>query len=122
MGTEVAGDNQEEDNLEQDSLGPEGEDNHRAVHMQAVDTQPKEVLVDQCVTSAELEAQPLVDHQICHPACPFQSCVASACMHKPCNTPDQPYTTAIEKPLEFHHFQQSLQLWKICMLFVGGRT
>lgn len=60
-------------------------DNHRVVHtlvvadMQVVvHTQQKEELADQCVTSAEQGALPLVGVQISHHACPFQSCAESA--------------------------------------------
>lgn len=61
-------------------------DNHRAVrkpvvvHIQVVvHTQQKEELVDQCVTSAEQGALPLlVGVQVSHLACPFQSCAESA--------------------------------------------
>lgn len=99
-------------------------DNRRAGHMQVeVDIQLREELADQSVTSADQGVLPLpVVAQTFHLFCPFQSCVVSAYMHKPCNKPYLPYKTATVKPLEFRHFQQSLQQWKICMLLVVGRT
>ena len=39
-----------------------------------------------------------------------------------CNTPCQPNKTIIERPLEFPHFQRSLQLWRKCKQFVIDRT
>lgn len=108
----------------QDSPELEVVDTHRAAHMLVVvDIQLKEELVDQSVTSVEQEEPPLlVEAQTCRLACPFQSCAESACMRRPCSRQSRPNNLAAEKLLEFHHFPQSLQLLKICMLLVEGQT
>lgn len=72
-----------EDNWQLGSHEPEEVGNRRAAHMQAeVDIQLKEEMADQCVTSAAKGVWPWVVVQTCHLACPFQSCVGSAILHK----------------------------------------
>ena len=71
-----------EDNLLQGSLGVAEVDNHRVVHrtvrMFEVDIQLREEFADQCVTSAEQGALPLlVVAQTCRLFCPSRSCVVS---------------------------------------------
>lgn len=68
-------DSQQEGNWKQDSPELEEVDNHMLV----VNTQQKADMADRTATSVEQEALPLLaEAQICHHACPFQSCAVSA--------------------------------------------
>lgn len=114
----------EVDNLLEDNPELEGVDSHRVVAHRAVeaDIQEREDMADQGETSAEQGALPLAVHQTHHLAYPFQSCVVSAYKRTPCSRPNQPHSSVSGRPQKVHHFQLSLQQWKICMQLVEGRT
>lgn len=95
----------------------------RAVHMLVgMDIQLVEELPDRNETYAGLLVLPLVVVQTCHLFYPFQSCAASACMHKPSNKPYQTNSSTTVTPLEVRYFQLSKLLWRIYTQIVGGRT
>lgn len=95
-------------------------DNH--ILVEGEDIQQWKDMADQFETSAELVALPLAEAQICHHACPFQSCVVSAYTRRQCSKPYQTGNSAIEMLLGFLDFPQSWLLWKICMQVGSGTT
>lgn len=115
---------EEVDNLMEDKSELEGVDSHMVVAHRAAeeDIQEQEDMADQGETSAEQGALPLAVHQTYHLAYPFQSCVGSAYKRTPCSRPNQPHSSVSERPQKAHHFQLSMQQWKICMQLVEGRT
>lgn len=124
-------------------------DIHKADHMPAGEGTQLEVEgVGRCETSAGQGAQTsLMVVQIFHLFCPFQFCVASACMHKhwrnsvshrttvlsperfnhstdslTSSTPYLTNRTKSEMLVKSHRCRQSWQQWRICMPLVAGRT
>ena len=120
-------DNQQEDSQLVDSQkldNPELEVvvEHKADHMLEQDIQRWVGTADQAATFAELEELTSVEDQISRLSCPSQPCVASAYRHKPCSRPYQTSKIVTGMPPGSPHFQQSLQLWRICKQVVGDRT
>lgn len=115
------GDNRQVGNLEDKEVAVVG--NHTPLRTAVeVDIQLQEELADQGETLLEPVVLPLVVDQTYHLFCPFQLCVVSACMRKPCNTPDQPNISLTQQPERVLHFQQCMQLRNIYRQVVGDIT